>query len=264
MNTSGIIKLLLLLPALSCCSVKENRNDCSAWLSICSDGNIADSFSGNLLFNISGRRNKLIDRSQRNFEQFIHSNAVFEVPRHEQIRTVAFGGIDKMQLGENALTIVAGNACDSLYKLQGSVIVDGDEYMMKTSINKEFATCTINFLSKDDKTYIRLKGNIDGYGLYDGEPHRGLFLVRPVFDGNDSFSCRIPRQTDESLELELCRSEDDSLIHSFHIGKTIMAMNYDWKDKNLKDIKLSIDFTASKILVTIEEWTVAMNVKLNL
>lgn len=251
--------------SLNCCSVKENRYDCCAWLSICSDGNIADGFSGNLLFNISDGMDKLIDRSQRNFEQFIGHNAVFEVPRHEQIRAVAFGGIDKMAVGENALTIAVGNACDSLYKLQGKVLVTDDEYILKTGIHKEFATCTIKMLSPvDEKLYIRLKGNIDGYGLYDGKPHKGLFLLRPVFDAEGSFTCRIPRQTDESLELELCRSEDDSPIHSFHIGKTILSMNYDWKENNLKDIKLSIDFIESRILVTVEEWTVAMNVELNI
>ena len=43
-----------------------------------------------------------------------------------------------------------------------------------------------------------------------------------------------------------------------------MSMNYDWKENNLKDIKLSIDFIESRILVTVEEWTVAMNVELNI
>lgn len=264
MNMFRILKILLFLPALTCCSIKENRDDCRAWLSICSDGNIADDFSGRLLFNISGSGKNLIDRSHRNFEQFISRNAVFEVPRREQICAIAFGGIRKMLVKDSTLTIAMGNACDSLYRLQGSALIPGEEYVLASGITKEFATCSIKLVSSENSRYIRLKGNIDGYNLYDGRPHPGVFLVRPVFDGKSSFTCRIPRQIDGSLELELCRSEDDSLIHSFPIGKTILEMNYDWKANNLKDIKLSIDFVESRISVTVAEWTVSMNVKLNI
>jgi hypothetical protein len=95
-----------------------------------------------------------------------------------------------------------------------------------------------------------LAGNSCGFDL-DGNILQGSLRL-PFRQEGGGFCCRVPRQGDSSLRLELYRGE--ALARSFPIGKIIEESGYDWTAEDLEDVDIRLDYQDTGVNFTVNGW----------
>ena len=99
---------------------------------------------------------------------------------------------------------------------------------------------------------LTVKGNICGYS-----PDRSVvegdfsFTFVPASDGTGSV--RVPRQTDDSLILQI--RDGNRVLREFALGEYVAESGYDWEAENLSDVEIAIDYANSNITVKVEGWS---------
>lgn len=151
------------------------------------------------------------------------------------------------------LEIVSGGQCPEAYMHFIPCLNDRMELAQKVSISKNYCTVSMDFLAEDlDKYIIDVQGDISGYSL-DGAPCGGEFSYRPEIGSARNCSFRVPRQVDASLRLGI-RPKDGGDAHYFALGSYIGQSGYDWSKKDLDDICISIDYSATRFVIQINGW----------
>lgn len=177
------------------------------------------------------------------------------------------------------IEIDEGRPCPSIWTCCEKVSARADRVTVPVRLHKNFCRIDIQVRDVDGEEFpfkLRVRGNVNGYGL-DGKPARGAFLcdaesaeMEGSGFGTESevpgsgtasestgsihgYSVTVPRQTDDSLTLEIVTGDD--VAKSFAIGNYIAASGYDWTSADLKDICLEIDYARTVILFTIDKWT---------
>ena len=257
MKPQGLLVLALLAAA---CTVKENRSFCPAWCVVYSDGKVAEGCKGNLTCNVATQQQGSFEFGEKDFGSFTHKgDLVLEVPRNEEVYVDVFCGIDMMEPIGSVLTIPRGCCCDGIYSGHGRIFISGEEGEAGLPLNKDFALITmkVNGLVEGEYPFgFRLLGNIDGYELPGGRPHKGGFDYLPPREAGNIFRARVPRQLDDSLELIIYHSEDGSLVTRQTLGEIIKGMGYDWAAADLKDINSGVDVSEAKFTIEIAAWDI--------
>ena len=62
----------------------------------------------------------------------------------------------------------------------------------------------------------------------------------------------MPRQMDNSIVLEV--NDGTSVLKTFALGEYISASGYDWSAPDLGDITVGIDYTRTKLTVSVLGW----------
>lgn len=147
--------------------------------------------------------------------------------------------------------IPTGEQCPQAY-MYSSFCETGAEWCSDTvRVSKNFCGVTLNFISPDMELYeIKITGNVSGYSSM-GEPVPGIFEYSPEGSGQCYF--RIPRQTDESLQLGISVSGGHEKI--FALGQYIRQSGYDWTRRDLEDLAVTIDYASTSLVITIDEWS---------
>lgn len=260
-------KLLLALTLLAACTVKENRSACPAWCVVASDGHVADNYHGRLLCNIATVARRDYGRSRADFDSFFNrGELLFEVPRNETVYVDVFNGVNGMSLRDSVLLISPGHCCDSIYSGHSSVFVVEDEVETMLPLNKDFATMLlkINGLGENGSCICQIRGNVDGYCIPGGRPHTGAFIYKVVMEDGVSCPVRLPRQTDDSLILEIMSPEDGRTLASQPLGKAIAQLGYDWSAQDLRDFAIGVDMKEVRLTITIEAWDGSRTININL
>ena len=258
--------MLFLSFILAACSVKEDRDFCPAWIVVYSNGYVADGCQGSLTCNVATDGQSSISYGNSDFNSFANrGDLVLEVPRNEQIYVDVFCGLDDMTLNGSVLAIPMGCCSDCIYSGHSSVFIRGEEGETGLSLNKDHALITMTVKGEvpdEYPFYYRIIGNVDGYVLPRGTPHRGEFDYSPVEESGHVFRTRLPRQLDDSLLLEIHRKDDGSLVTRQELGKMIVQSGYDWSASDLKDIGLGIDLSEAAFTIEVEAWDITETIKI--
>lgn len=251
------ISLMILAMMAGACTVKEDRTYCPAWCIVYSDGYVAEGCSGDLTCSVSSDMRGSLDFGTKSFSSFTErGNLVFEVPRNENVFLDLFCGVNTMSLSESALRIPMGCGCDGIYSGHGSVLIPGESGEAGLPLHKDFAalrmTLDVNMPERCE-LYLRILGNVDGYALPGGLPHKGEFDYRPPGDGK-LFHARVPRQYDDSLVLEICRQDDDSTVVQYALGQAMSILGYDWNLPDLEDLDIVITLNELDFDIGITPW----------
>ncbi len=259
------LSLLFAILALAACSVKEDRGFCPAWCVVYSDGYVAEGCKGNLTCNVATDLQSSLDFGSREFSCFEHrGDLVLEVPRNEQVYVDVFCGVDEMSLNGAVLAIPMGCCSDNVYSGHGRVFIHGEEGEAGLPLHKDFAEIIMQVrgdVPEDYEFSFRLLGNVDGYELPGGKPHRGEFDYSPPREPGHVYRARVPRQLDDSLMLEIYHS-DGSLVTRQKLGMIMRMLGYDWSSPDLKDIMLGVDLAAASFTIEVEEWDNSETIKI--
>ena len=174
-----------------------------------------------------------------------------------------FCGLEGMELIGSVLKIPMGCACDNVYSGHGQVFIQGEEGETGLPLNKDYTQITMKVNGIVDGYYpfgFRIRGNVDGYELPGGRPHRGEFDYIPKVESGNIFRAKVPRQIDDSLVLEIFHLDDGSLVTIQNLGKIIRDMGYDWNARDLKDIGIGVDVSEASFRVVIEAWEISETV----
>lgn len=266
MRPSAVSGLLIFAIAASACTVKEDRTFCPAWCVLYSDGHVAEGCSGDLTCNVATDEENSVEFGQKDYSSFTsRGDLVLEIPRNENVYLDVFCGVDEMARTGPVLAIPMGFCCDSIYSGHGRVFIAGEEGEAGLPLNKDFATVTLKVKGEVEGEYpfcFRIRGKVDGFELPGGRPHRGEFDYRPPEEAGPVFRARIPRQLDDSLELEISHKDDGSVLTVQSLGAMLMKAGYDWTVQDLKDIEIGIDLSESAFTIEIADWEVSETLKI--
>lgn len=262
-------RILLILMAVLCgCSVKEDRGFCPAWCVVYSDGYVAEGCTGNLTCNVATDAQSSLGFGSRDFSCFARrGDLVLEVPRNEQVYVDVFCGVEEMELNGSVLAIPMGCCSDCIYSGHGSLFISGEEGETGLPLNKDYTQIMLKVrgaFPDENPFWFRILGNVDGYELPGGKPHRGEFDYSPQEEPGCVFMARLPRQTDDSLLLDIFHKDDGSLVTRQELGRMIRNLGYDWSAPDLKDIVLGIDLSAASFTIEVEEWDISETIKITM
>ena len=98
---------------------------------------------------------------------------------------------------------------------------------------------------------LEAKGNINGYEP-GGKPSEGEFLYAMNVDDDGVCRLTLPRQTDESLVLEV--HDETGTLKTFALGEYVAASGYDWHEENLRDMTVSLDYSLTRVAISVAGW----------
>lgn len=245
-NRRNIRKDYLILPILvlrlaTGCSVKEDRSPCPCLLRLHLEEEIKDSICVRILRDNVENAPRVLPTEA--FVPFLETEVRRGVNR-----------ITACRRGETSFSIHPGNQADSLYAYAESLDCTGEEADATIVLRKQFATLHIRIEGGITAEALVVKGRIAGLDPERLEPVEGEFSFTPSPLPDGSFLCRLPRQKDNSLSMEMAVTGSGRGPESFPLGDYIWSSGYDWNDEDLKDIFIRMNPAKAEMSVSTQNW----------
>lgn len=242
----AVLPLLL----LAGCSVLEDREQCPCHLvfDFSDEANCcADSISVALQ---AGAYSSSFVVSSTEYD----SPVKIDVPSRNELNVNALDASVAILGRDGRLTITEGEQCPQAYMFTSRCDISAEDAVVYVKLHKNYCGISVSFSSPAPDLYdMVVSGNVCGYSN-DGIPLPGKFSYSPSFDENSmSFFC-IPRQVDGSLRLGI--KYGDGPVRYFALGNYILESGYDWSKEDLDDIVVSIDYAATEIRITVDDWII--------
>lgn len=241
MCSDARILLPLLLWAVSC-SVKEDRTACPCSLEL----DIAWSESAPLFLRVQG------EDYCRDFTVERDTVLMVDAPRPWALVT-AEGGVSAFPEGEE-IRIPDGEEAPPLFLFTGSVSTAGEQARLVVLPHKEYCRAGLTFRGPPGygpPFEVRVVGTVDGWTLA-GKPLPGPFSCNFTLDGEGTASCRLPRQRDDSLLMQIVFG--DRVVRTFALGEYLAAAGYDWSAPSLEDTTLEMDISLTEMNLQLDLW----------
>ena len=253
MKTIGFIVPALLCAAMASCTVKEDRGPCPCVLDIYleNSGDFTDRLS---VSGWSGSSDRLfLDRISPDQYPGMYSKKVDKGFLHVS----AYCGNDGMTLKGDKLTIPEGKQCDPVWAYKGgSIDATGESAEDHIVLHKQFAVMHIRVEAagrENADIIVRARGKANGFDISTLDPCRGDFNCFASLDGDMNHIISVPRQYDDSLELEVFL--DGILSRTVRAGVLIANSGYSWDSEDLEDIYLSINLlTPEQASIGVRGW----------
>ena len=252
MKAIGILCTALLAAALSSCTVKEDRGPCPCVLDIFLEdsGDHADRL-GISAWDGNGRI--FLDRIDT--DQYPEAYQK-KVPKGF-LSVNAYGGVKSMALKGDRLLVPEGQQCDPVWAYRGSELdATGESAEDHVVLHKQYAVIHVRLDSLTQmagETVLRAVGTASGLDIATLEPVHGDFRCFTVLDADMHHTVSVPRQHDDSLELEVYL--DGVLTRTVRIGELIANAGYSWTKEDLDDIYISLGlFTSRSAAVRVNGW----------
>lgn len=252
MKKLTLLPLALGLAMLHGCTVKEDRAACPCMLDILLPENAE---SEEMLLSIWSGRAEVYSAAVK-VEQG-GSCVTVPVPKGN----VSLYVLDKRP-GVNLLgryvNIPEGSQSDSLYSFFAPVACVGESAVVTACTRKQFSTVMLKFgpdcFASGEVSAVRVRGGVSGLDLETSVPLDGTFTYECPLDRDMSCSFRVPRQHDDSLELDAL-SADGATVCTFPLGHMISRIGFDWTETALKDILIDIDGSSElDVSINVVEW----------
>ena len=228
---------LAFLSGLQSCSVKEDRSPCPSLLIINTE-ELSERISPHVI-NIwsddnSHIRDKIIPEE--------HPPEFTEVVKRSINSLSAVCGLDKTEIDGRCIMIRRGQESDRIWAHCSKVDCTGEYGNDTLHMHKQFCVLTIDMLDyPEDSTdwsefdaIPEIHGSCDGFRLDEGVPHRGDFIAKARYAGNNMFQIVLPRQyPDDDLVMKVIK--DEVPIGSVDIGAILKLAGFDWEKKDLDD-----------------------------
>ena len=239
--------------SLASCSVKSERTLCPGLLSLRVEGGEEDMVQVFALGEYScyeGRMSKSGGKAA----------SCFEIERGNILLSI-LSGLHSCQVSGTKLLISPGSEMDQIFAFSDSVGVYSDIVEISCILHKQFAQLYLSIAETEEAAYpyfVKITGNVCGMDYSDMSPVSGPFsaTVHPII-GEYHRIC-LPRQTDDSLELEFydrdMTKSGDAPVDRLSLGDYIRAAGYDWSKEDLEDLYVSVDYTDGAVSVSVEPW----------
>jgi len=241
------IILVVLLPLLAACSVKEDRDECPCWLQIdlstCS--HYADRVSlkgwtsGSPVFGV-----------QVLSEDFSSAHEE-EVPR-TMVSYCATSGLDATRNSGMSVIIPEGEQSDRLYAYRADVQAYGETVYDKVSLHKQYAAVAVSIGEGEGDYSVKVKSSWNGLDLVSLRPVSGSFEFFPEKNEEKVWYFRLPRQGDDSLVMEI--TDTHGHTYPYGLGDLVRKSGYDWSAEDLDDIMIGVDYHTGQIKVEVIPW----------
>lgn len=177
-----------------------------------------------------------------------------DVPSRTELNVSALDASSSDSGNDGCLTISEGEQCPQAYMFTSRCDISAEDAFVYVKLHKNYCGISVSFSSPAPDLYdMVVSGNVCGYSS-DGIPLPGRFIYSPSFDENSmSFFC-IPRQIDGSLKLGIRYGEGP--VRYFALGNYILESGYDWNKEDLDDIVVCIDYAATEIRITVDDWSI--------
>ena len=173
------------------------------------------------------------------------------VPRTE-LQLFLWAGADHCLNVDKSVTIPLGEDCPRIFMHKSVFVAAGEKVEEKVVLKKNHCVITICFTGGyDDVFEMTITGKVNGYSR-DRMPSVGEFSCRAVPDDSGTCVVTVPRQLDSSLALEI--DDGTEALKVFPIGQYIAETGYDWKDEDLDDITMTLDYSLTDVSLEICDW----------
>lgn len=236
------------LASICGCSVKEDRNGCPCRLFLDMTGVDMTVMSPLSLYVASD--------GEQVFETLLGredsiKTLVMDVPRSE-LSVTAWGGGEDM-VSEQGLKIPMGSDCPRVYMHSSSIVAEGDHVRDTVVMRKNHCVLTMLFSETEKPFSLVVRGSVAGYDA-SGDPVQGDFQVPVPVDTTQTVPAEVvlPRQTGGELYLDLADCSGN--MRMFPLHEYIDVAGYDWTEPDLKDLKLTLDYTLTAVTLIIQGW----------
>lgn len=260
--------LFLLFTVLSCDTIWEDRSKCPCYVKL----NFSDCINKADLLQIWYYNSK--DSLVRKDTVNLNASLQYEValPR-DAIRYYVWGGIDMMEVidGKGLIMQIKGKDYGCMYRYNGLMDTDCEETGDTVKLKKEFSRINVLFKNVpegfEDELFARLECGTSGYFVdalpmnHDTYIEHGKINYKPL-------EFIVGRQWNmEPVALMLLRNNKNGereVIGKIEIGKILKNSGYDMREENLKDMEIVMDYSASTMSITIDDWVVIPPVEIQL
>lgn len=263
-----IINILFVAFAIfsSASCVKESREHCPCYLNFAHDGFCNNGYLDNLSLYVVEEGGRSSMKTYR-VEDMITDDCFVEVKRGD-LNVYGLVGLSTMvHHDEHFLTIPYGQQCDSIMSFYDRVAAHGERAKVYGAINKLYARVkmTIKFPDVEGKVVVKVVGNTCGLDMRTTKGLKGPFMCLAEHLGHGLHTFRVPRQSDNSLILEIWEVPADSSADTeleegrklsfLNLGEMVTEkLEYDWNEEYLADIDLDVDFVKSIVTISIKDW----------
>ena len=235
------------LMALSC-SVKEDRDMCPCRLVL--DMSEVDTSVVKYAELVVGTSDGFLARETLGAADFEGGYTV-PVP-YGDVSVGVYYGAGTCVEDDGRLCIEYGNECPQVYMHSSFVRAEGELKTEKVLMKKNHCMMTIKVETEKDFPFrLEAKGCVDGYEP-GGRPSEGDFMYAMHVDEDGMCRSILPRQTDDSLVLEV--HDDTGVLKTFALGEYVAASGYDWNEENLRDLTISLDYSLTRVAVSVAGW----------
>lgn len=241
-----IITLFLGIAITGC--VKERRGLCPCLLQL-DFSRLDTSLVTEARVNVAGPEGYVYDES---IDALSFAGGLeIRVPKGDCMLYVYFG--DKgLAVPNRGLYIPYGEDCPPVYMNISYVDTRFEQCRKVVVLRKNY--CRLSVCVEDAEHFpfgLAIRGKIVGYGL-DGLPVEGDFFCSVDNVAETDWTMSVPRQMDNSMVLEV--NDGTSVLKTFALGEYISASGYDWSAPDLGDITVGIDYTRTKLTVSVLGW----------
>lgn len=244
--------IMAALATLSSCSVKEDRTVCPCWLNMDITGCTAHTTE----LHISAWDPERI---------FAENIAVADYPETYErtvsrgmVATSAYCGLHESQVSDRHIIIPEGCQSDRLMAHANIIDCDKEFALDSVQLHRQYATVYMSMKgNKNDDERIstmEVRGEVCGIDFVTLEPVKGRFRYVVEADYVGVWSFRLPRQLKDS-PLLLAPFVEGKFAEELPLHEWIAKSGYSWRDKDLKDIYLDVDYAIGKVSVVIQGWT---------
>ena len=247
-SASRILTTVLFLMVASGCSVKEERDECPCRLFL--DLRYLDKLD-QTPFSLCVSSDDGFEYSTVIGSEDFQEICILDVPR-KCLDVVAWSGGEEY-MDEHGLTIPLGNGCPRVYIHSNRLVADGEAVCDTICLKKQYCILNVSLDESHDIDGMLIRGEVAGYDKV-GNPCNGDFRVYSQIDssGIPSASFYIPRQDETLLYLDVI--ESDGMVKTFPLHEYISAFGYDWKEQDLNDLNMHLNYTPAGVSVNIKVW----------
>lgn len=265
-----VLITLAALSLISCRSlVLEDRTACPSFVFFnITNGDIFNGYDQVFTTVYSDPKGVLIGEDTPSVDEIQDKKFHFEVRSTPSVKGYGLIGNESLNHDGSKWMSPLGEDYAPLFRFQYSKPVQEESFVIPVEFVKDYCHVTVQFLGFESfhtpngefPFYIIVRGNTNGIDALNGEPLRGPYEYSPEENKQTGhFEFNIPRLADEFLGLELYGKEGvfDEVGHlrTFDLNEEIRNNGgIDWKQKNLPDIEIIIDFVQWKVSMSIDPW----------
>lgn len=256
---------------VSCRSlVVEERRNCPSFLffDIANHGRL-DSYHRVRIANFTYPESDLLVADTTVVSRIQDKSFYMKVPKSDAIQGFGIAGFDGALIrGGSEVVVDDGKDFVPLFRFQFRTPAREEHVLIPVELSKDYCAITLQFTHTDSFSaqqgafpfYLIIRSNTVGIDGLSGIPVRGDFHYRPQEEQEGVFRVLVPRQADRTLALEIWAKEgqyvEEGMVGSYNLWTFIQdnCEGFSWEARDLPDLYIEIDFTESKLAVTLQPW----------
>lgn len=265
-----VLITLAALSLISCRSlVLEDRTACPSFVFFnIVNGDIFNGYDRVFTTIYSDPKGVLIDEGTPSVDEIQDLKFHFEVRSTPSVKGYGLIGNGNLNHDGSKWMSPLGQDYAPLFRFQYCEPVQEESFIIPVEFVKDYCHVTVQFVGYESfhtpngefPFYIIVRGNTNGIDALNGEPLRGPYEYSPEeMKETGHFEFNIPRLADEFLSLELYGKEgvfdETGHLRTFDLNEEIRnSGGIDWKQKNLPDIEIVINFVRWEVSMSIDPW----------